>query len=180
MNLVLIYGPPAAGKLTIATELANITGYTLFHNHLTRDLIHNLYPNEIKHDINRHHGLVGKLRCEIFKYCSEQETNLIFTFVYESPKKDGMIKDIIGSINKKKDRIMFVELVAPREILLGRVANESRNKYHKLIDKELYDSFLKTRNYASLPYEKILTIDTSKNNPAQSANQIIEYFKINL
>ncbi len=34
MKLVFIYGPPASGKLTVARELAALTGYKLFHNHL--------------------------------------------------------------------------------------------------------------------------------------------------
>lgn len=38
MNLVLIYGPPAVGKLTVATELAQLTGFRLLHNHLIGDL----------------------------------------------------------------------------------------------------------------------------------------------
>ena len=48
MNLVFIYGPPAVGKLTVAKELSLITGYPLFHNHLTRDLVHELFPIALK------------------------------------------------------------------------------------------------------------------------------------
>jgi len=33
MRLVFIYGMPATGKLTVAKELVDITGYALFHNH---------------------------------------------------------------------------------------------------------------------------------------------------
>ncbi len=35
MRLVFIYGPPGVGKLTVARELAALTGFKLFHNHLT-------------------------------------------------------------------------------------------------------------------------------------------------
>lgn len=35
MTVVFLYGPPAAGKLTIATELERRVGFRLFHNHLT-------------------------------------------------------------------------------------------------------------------------------------------------
>ena len=34
-TLVYIYGPPASGKLTVATRLSALTGMPLFHNHLT-------------------------------------------------------------------------------------------------------------------------------------------------
>ena len=39
MNLVFIYGPPGVGKLTVAKELAGLTGYKLFHNHLSIDWV---------------------------------------------------------------------------------------------------------------------------------------------
>ena len=39
MKLIVIYGPPAAGKLTVSKELSRITGYKVFHNHLAIDFI---------------------------------------------------------------------------------------------------------------------------------------------
>ena len=38
MKLIFLYGAPGTGKLTVARELAALTGYRLFHNHLTVDL----------------------------------------------------------------------------------------------------------------------------------------------
>ena len=39
MTLLIIYGAPAAGKLTIATEIARRTGFKLFHNHVSIDCV---------------------------------------------------------------------------------------------------------------------------------------------
>ena len=39
MKLVIIQGPPAAGKLTVATELAAPTSFKLFHNHASIDCV---------------------------------------------------------------------------------------------------------------------------------------------
>jgi tRNA uridine 5-carbamoylmethylation protein Kti12 len=35
VKLIFISGMPAVGKLTVAQELAKLTGYRPFHNHLT-------------------------------------------------------------------------------------------------------------------------------------------------
>ena len=44
MKLVLIHGAPAVGKLSVARELAKLTGFRLFHNHLTVDLVSAVFP----------------------------------------------------------------------------------------------------------------------------------------
>jgi tRNA uridine 5-carbamoylmethylation protein Kti12 len=39
MELIIIHGPPAAGKLTVANEVAKLTGFKVFHNHLSIDCV---------------------------------------------------------------------------------------------------------------------------------------------
>ena len=39
MKLIFLYGLPATGKLTVAHELAAITGFKVFHNHLVVDVL---------------------------------------------------------------------------------------------------------------------------------------------
>jgi len=43
MKLVTLYGAPGVGKLTTARALAAQTGFRLFHNHLTFDLVKSLF-----------------------------------------------------------------------------------------------------------------------------------------
>ena len=38
-KFVLIIGPQAVGKMTVGQELAKITGYKLFHNHMTIEMV---------------------------------------------------------------------------------------------------------------------------------------------
>lgn len=35
MELIIVFGPPAVGKMTVGREICGLTGYKLFHNHLT-------------------------------------------------------------------------------------------------------------------------------------------------
>ena len=46
MKLVVLHGPPAAGKLTVALELEPLTGFQVFHHHLTVDLIFTFAPEK--------------------------------------------------------------------------------------------------------------------------------------
>jgi len=43
MQLVIIYGPEASGKLTIARALAQQTHFRLFHNHISVDVAKTLF-----------------------------------------------------------------------------------------------------------------------------------------
>ena len=49
MKLVFIYGPPAAGKLTIARKVAEKAGLALFHNHLIVDAVGAVFPFGSEH-----------------------------------------------------------------------------------------------------------------------------------
>ena len=44
MKLVFIYGPPAAGKLTIARKVAEKAGLALYHNHMIVDAVGAVFP----------------------------------------------------------------------------------------------------------------------------------------
>jgi replication-associated recombination protein RarA len=38
-ELIFLYGPPAVGKLTFATALAERLGFRILHNHVTLDAV---------------------------------------------------------------------------------------------------------------------------------------------
>jgi hypothetical protein len=44
MTLVVLFGPPAVGKMTVGLELERLTGLRLFHNHMTVDLVLRFFP----------------------------------------------------------------------------------------------------------------------------------------
>lgn len=46
MNLVIIFGPHAVGKMTVGQELAKLTGYKLFHNHMTIEVVAALFDQD--------------------------------------------------------------------------------------------------------------------------------------
>ena len=50
MKLVVIFGPPAVGKMTVGQELARRTGLRLLHNHMTIKLELTLRANTTPRD----------------------------------------------------------------------------------------------------------------------------------
>ena len=176
MNLLFIYGPPAVGKLTIAEELAYLTGYKLFHNHLTMDLAKEIYPefNEMRFK------LVDTLRLNVFEYAAKNNTDLIFTFVHDGDTVDDTFtKETVAIIERSGGNVYFVELTASDDILLERVSNESRKRFHKLKDPHILKNQLAQNLYRTpLPYSNILKIDTSTINPSQTAKEIVTHFKL--
>jgi hypothetical protein len=42
-DLIVIIGPPAAGKAAVGHELAKVTGFRFFHNHMTAEPVAALF-----------------------------------------------------------------------------------------------------------------------------------------
>lgn len=49
-DLIMITGPQAVGKMTVEQELAKLTNFKLFHNHMSIDLVNNFLAIVLKKD----------------------------------------------------------------------------------------------------------------------------------
>ena len=174
MKVIFIHGPPAAGKLTIASLLSEMTGLPLFHNHLTVDLVKSLFE----------FGSPGfiKLREEIwlssFKAASKAQQSFIFTFNPENTVDPALIETLGAIIRNNGDEILFIELKCSDEEVLRRIGNDSRKQFGKLVDKKLYSFFKSEGGFDFPPLPKpSLIIDTEKLNPEKSAEAIKEFIE---
>jgi len=177
MNLIFIYGPPAVGKLTVAKELSKLTGYKIFHNHLTQDLAREIYP---EFNVKRF-GLVNKIRLDVFDHACKNNTDLIFTFVYSTDCDDQLfVKDVINTITKGGGNIYFVQLSAEKDVLLNRVEDDSRKKFYKINNKQKLSEILDNNNNFSdtVEYDGVLMIDTDVFDAILSAKTIANNFKL--
>ncbi len=92
MRLVFLYGPPAVGKLTVAKALARLTGYKVFHNHLTIDLVESIFDWGTR----PFWALVDKYRLELVETAARENIpGLVFTFVYAKPNDDGFVRRVV-------------------------------------------------------------------------------------
>jgi len=175
MNLVFLYGPPAVGKLTIANELEKLTGYRNFHNHVISDMIGIFF--EWEHPARA--PLVNRIREDIIETAAKEKiSGIIFTYVYDVGDQPW-IDSVISIIERHQGNIYFVQLVAPEDVLMQRVAEPSREKYHKVKSQEKLRELLDKFNlYAKVKNAESLTLDTGALKSTEAAQKIVEYFKL--
>ena len=128
MKLIFIYGPPAVGKLTVAKELAKLTNYKVFHNHLTIDLIKNVldWGSKTFFDLSK------KFRVELFVAAAKTNVSgVIFTVCYSHPDDDKFVKEVIKKVENHGGQVHFVQLICDKTQLNKRVTHASRENFDK-------------------------------------------------
>ena len=141
MKFIVIFGPPAVGKMTVGYELAILTGFRLFHNHMTIELVLNFFNYEQP----QFHTLVAEFRKRIFEEVAASDlTGLIFTFVWalELESERAYIERSCNIFREKGADIYFVELEAEMTERLNRNESEFR-----LLQKPSKQNVEQSRNH---------------------------------
>lgn len=125
MKFVIIFGPPAVGKMTVGYELAKLTGFRLFHNHMTIELILNFF----NFGQPQFHRLVGEFRRRIFEEVVASDLpGLIFTYVWALDQDSDkiFIDETCDLFRERGGEVYFVELEADLSERLRRNETEFR------------------------------------------------------
>lgn len=124
-SLVIIFGPPAVGKMTVGQELARMTGLKLLHNHMTIELILPFFAFGTA-PFGR---LNGEFRRRIVEEVAKSDLpGLIFTVVWalNDPGDKAVIDAYAAIFRAEGGAVFFVELQAPLAVRLERNRTESR------------------------------------------------------
>lgn len=184
MKLVIIFGPPAVGKMTVGFELAKLTELKLFHNHMTIDLVLNFFD----YAAPQFKILVGEFRRRIFEEVAKSDLpGMIFTFVWaiDLEKERDYIENFCDIFRRENAEIYFVELEADFEERLRRNESEFRleQKTSKrniegsranLIQHE--ENYQLNTNGDFFYTENFLKINNTNLSPEETARQIVEKF----
>jgi hypothetical protein len=172
-TLIYIYGPPASGKLTVATRLSELTGIPLFHNHLTVNAVLPIFAFGSPPFTEA----VRAMRRGVFAAAARAGISLIYTnnSAWSGPDPRARFEEAGEAARaimaRHGGRTVFVQLCAAASALEERVANDSRQAHQKLVDvvrlRELLADF-----DASPLHPDDLVIDTGRCGPEESARTI--------
>jgi hypothetical protein len=178
VRLVYLYGPPAVGKLTVARELAALTGFKLLHNHLTVNLVHALFPFGSESFMR----LLRQFRPEMVAEAARVGIDLIVTGVYlGTEEQSDSIEQRLAPVYESGGSALFVQLVCDRDVWLARVPNESRRIEGKLLDTgRAVRLFNGVDPFSTMPVGPHLTLDTTHLPPAEAAARIAAHYSLPL
>ena len=176
MKLVVIYGAPGVGKLTTAKALAALTGFRIFHNHLSFDLAKAVFDFPTPPFLR----LVETVRLATFEAAvRENVPGLIFTFGYASPEDDTFVEKIIQVVERHGGELAFVRLYCETATHEKRVLGDERQRFGKITSIESLRGALRRWNFAaSIPFRESLDIDNSGLEPDGVARHIAAHFSL--
>lgn len=175
MKLIFVHGPPAAGKLTVATLLAKRTGYRLFHNHYSHDLAESLFDFGTQDFFT----FCEQIRLSAFERAAKAGIpGLIFTFAYTNAGDDDFMRRVQTLALRWEIDLLFVHLSPSIEALEKRIVEPDRKRYNKAETVQGLHKLLKMYDYAQAPNWGGMVIDNSEIPPGEVARMIADHFDI--
>jgi hypothetical protein len=172
MKLIFLFGMPGVGKLTVARELSELTGYRLFHNHLTVDLATSLFEFGSQPFV--------ELRETVWLASFAQAVEagfdgLIFTFAFDRTVRKSFIGNVCKTVEANGGEVVFVELRCSPAELEKRIAHPSRGKFGKLNSVEFFRELSEAGAFVDpgIPPER-LVVDTTEVSPHDAARIIAD------
>ena len=175
MNLVFIYGPPGAGKLSVARELARLTGYKLFDNHVSIDCARSVFDFGTK----PFWDVVGRIRAAVFEEAAAAGVSLIFTYVYSHPNDAPHVERFCELFEARDGRALLVRLVCEREELERRLTRAERVSRGKLASLDtLRELTGRLDLFSPVAGRESLEIDNTALAPEEVARLIAEHYHL--
>ena len=183
MDLVILIGSGAVGKMTVGQELMKITDFRLFHNHMMIEPVIEIFG---KFD----GAVVSKLRDDIFDaFIKSDNRGMIFTFMWAFDMQSDWdyIKHVSDKFEATGGTVYYVELVADRSVRIERnkTENRLRNKASKrnlaISEDRMLREETKYRlvsNEGEIPFEHYMKIDNTSLKPDVVAKMIKEKFHL--
>ena len=177
MKHIILYGPPGAGKLSIAEELAKLTGFGLLHNQLTNNLVREVFP----YGHPEFSRLVIAFRSEMYKAAARARVEgIISTFVYgKGTADDKILKDWIKLLDSYNGETLFVRVHCSQKNMFKRIAAPRRSETRKINTVKQLKLLMKNSDIlSSIPFVASLEVDTDHLKPAAAAKLVKKHYRL--
>jgi hypothetical protein len=187
MHLVVVFGPPAVGKMTVGREICARTGYKLFHNHLTIEPFLGIF----EFGSPSFKRLSSEFRRRVVEEALTADLpGLVFTYVWglELAGEREFVQAYVDLVEGAGGSVSFVELFATLEERVVRNNTELRlDAKHSKRDREFNDrNLLELEDYVMNTEEGVRTpahdvleghphvrIDNTHLSPAEVADVVV-------
>ena len=176
MKLIFLFGLPGVGKLTVARELAKLTDFKLFHNHLVVDLVESVFEFGSLPFVE----LREQIWLAVFSQAAEANlSGLIFTFAYDRTVRFSFIEHTQELIKRSGGEVLFVELKCSTEEIERRIEHPSRQRFGKLSHVERFRELKEAGAFIDpgLPKDR-LVVDTTELSAFDAADLIVGRLKL--
>lgn len=184
-NLIVVAGPQAVGKMTVAERLKEKLGFSLLVNHDSIEVAKKIFDSNEKawRDLNK------LIRENVLNVAIKNNVDLIYTLVIAFDLKEEV--DYLNSLKEQFElsggKFYFVELEADLETRLARnltphrLEEKKSKRDTKWSENELLASMekyrLNTKDGEKL-FENQIKINNTKLEPDEVADVVIEKFKL--
>lgn len=124
MQLLVIFGPPAVGKMTVGRAIAVRSGFRLFHNHASMEPVLEVFD----YGTPPFRRVLESFRRQVVEEAAASGTDLVLTFMW-GLDLDAEVEEMQRQIQPYVDAgatISFVELAADLDTRLARNRTELR------------------------------------------------------
>jgi cytidylate kinase len=186
-NLIVIFGPPAVGKAAVGHELAALTGYRFFHNHLTADPAAALFG----WGGEQFGRMVSSIRELLLNEAATDASipGVIFTYVWdlESEDETSTMETYARLFQAHGGQTCFVELTASLQARIAREGTEfrvglkpaQRNVAAARVRQVETDKRYRMNTEGRLPLKyRHITLNTEHYEPREAAHVILKTLEL--
>lgn len=184
-NLIVVSGPQAVGKMTVAEKIKERLGYSLMVNHDSIEVSDKIFgfATPAQKELNK------IIRKGAFETAIKFDVDMIFTFVTAFDSQDDIdyLNGLRSMFESTGGQFYFVELEADVKTRLERNVTPHRleSKFTKndveRSQRDLLETMEKYRlnsNNGESICPNHLKINNTNLEPDEVANQVVEYFKL--
>ena len=183
MDLIVLIGSGAVGKMTVGQELMKITDFRLFHNHMMIEPVIEVFGDYCG-------PVVGRLREVIFEeFLKTKYRGMIFTYMWAFDMQEDWdyIRSVAEQFEATGGNVYYVELVADQAVRLerNRTENRLRNKASKRNLAVSQERLLRedsryrlVSREGEIPFENYIRIDNTRMEPQEAARLIKDKFAL--